>query len=223
MAQGFWDKIASYLNEVEIESAESKFSGKLTIGFRRGRYVLSSPNAVYSHEDLYYNFKNVFAKIDLGFKNVLVLGGGLASVPLILEKTYAQNSSYTLVEIDPVVVGFCQKYALPNLNSPCELICASADDYVRECGQKFDCVIVDIFIDADTPSQFERVEFLEMAKNCLAENGILLYNRLAPTPEKEQADSVYFQQVFQQIFPQASMFKILNNKILSSKFYPFEV
>ncbi len=222
MKPPFWKKICSYLGEISIEQAQSEFSAQLCVGLWKGRYVLSSPNAIYSHEDLYYNFNQLFAKIDLGFKNVLVLGAGMASIPLILEKIYKQNSAYTLIELDPVVVKFCQKYALDNLQSPYQLICASADDFVNVCTQKFDCVIVDIFIDADTPSQFEQIDFLQKAKNCLSSQGILLYNRLATSTQKEQADAEYFEQIFQPTFPQASIFRVATNKILCSKFYHFD-
>ncbi len=221
MRPNFWQKIVSYLGEWVIERVESRFSGKLTLGVWKGRYVLSSANAVYSHEDLYYNFRAVFAQIKLGFENMLVLGAGLGSVPLILEKIHKQKSTYTLVEIDPIIVNLCQKYALPNLLSPCELLQADAAVFVQNCNQKFDCIVIDIFIDAQTPNQFASIEFLQAAKACLTPNGVLLFNQFATNEAQERSNTEYFQAIFQPVFAQASVCKIANNNILCSHFYPF--
>ena len=107
MKKSFWINIASYFTDICLEKQECDFSDNLEVICRKGRFALCTENAVYSYDDLYYNFRGVFNKIDLNslkVKDVLVLGLGLGSVPLLLEKIFKKNYTYTLVEIDPVVV-----------------------------------------------------------------------------------------------------------------------
>ena len=85
----FWKKILSYFFEFHIESAPSEINPHLYVSLNRGRYQLSTANAIYSFEDLYDNFFDAFKKVNLDqypIKNVLVLGLGLGSIPLMLEK-----------------------------------------------------------------------------------------------------------------------------------------
>ena len=56
MKHSFLTKIGSYLIDIPIEEKTSRFSGKLELILRKGRYALCTSNAVYSFDDLYINF-----------------------------------------------------------------------------------------------------------------------------------------------------------------------
>ena len=134
MKQPFRRKILSHFSAFSIEKTESSYSGTLEIIYSRGRYGLCTQNAMYSFEDLYLNFRESFKIIDLkkyNIQKVLMLGAGLCSVPLILEKKQGLKLKYRAVEIDPQIITFAQKYTLQQLNSEIELICANALDYVK--------------------------------------------------------------------------------------------
>ena len=138
----------SYFFEFHIESAPSEINPHLYVSLSRGRYQLSTANAIYSFEDLYDNFFDAFKQIDLDkypIKNVLVLGLGLGSIPLMLEKNFGKKYNYTAVEIDESVIYLSSKYALPQLKSNIQMICADAFAFVMQTEQKFDLICIHFY------------------------------------------------------------------------------
>lgn len=217
----FWVKLASYFWDVELDKTSSEYSGSLEVICRKGRYALCTENAVYSYDDLYLNFRESFAKLDLDKypkKNVLVLGLGLGSVPLLLEKIFKKKYSYTLVEIDSKIVDLAYKYTLHKLESPIEVFCTDALKYVESCTQSFDLVIIDVFIDDEIPSNFESVQFLHNIQRVLAPNALLLYNRLTYNSSLKQKTDDFFEKTFKLIFKNATFLNLEGNKMLLNRF-----
>ena len=112
MKQPLWKRFLSYLFEIHIESTSSEYNPHLYVSLQKGRYQLSTANAVYSFEDLYDNFSDAFKEIDLdrlNIQNVLILGFGLGSIPIILEQNFKKKYHYTGVEIDEEVLYLAKK------------------------------------------------------------------------------------------------------------------
>ena len=123
MKQPTWKRWLSYIREIPIETSESEHNPFLNIVLRNGQYQLCTANAIYSYGDLYDNFSKAFKQIDLDklpIKNVLILGFGLGSIPLMLEKMFHKKYYYTAVEIDPEVLRLANTYVLPELKSGIE-------------------------------------------------------------------------------------------------------
>ena len=83
-----WKKWLSYLMEWHIESAPSPINPHLYVSLKKGRYQLCTANAVYSYDELYNNFSDLFPQLkieQLPGQRILVLGFGLGSIPLIIE------------------------------------------------------------------------------------------------------------------------------------------
>lgn len=215
-------KLGSYFVDIQLEETLSAYSGKLEVICRNGRYALCTENAVYSYEDLYVNFRDSFQQIDLdkyGIKNVLVLGLGLGSIPLLLEKKFKKTYHYTLIEIDQKVVDLAKKYTLDELKSSYSVICIDALEYVRSCTQKFDLVAIDIFIDDQIPSAFESVQFLENVKKVLSPNSLLMYNQLTYNDTLLLKTELFFQHKFKYVFPEAVLLSLTGNRMLLNKDY----
>lgn len=218
-------KLTSYFVDVRLEEEHSTYSGKLEVICRNGRYALCTKNAVYSYDDLYINFRDSFQKIDLdkhGIKNVLVLGLGLGSIPLLLEKKFKKKYNYTLVEIDQKIVNLAKKYTLNELQSSYSIICIDALEYVKACSQQFDLVAIDIFIDDQIPSAFESVLFLEDVKKVLSPNALLMYNQLTYNDTLLSKTELFFQSKFKSVFPEAVFLPLSGNKMLLNRFYPLK-
>ncbi len=211
----FWKYYLSYLFEFHIESAPSEINPHLYVSLRRGRYQLSTANAVYSYADLYTNFKQAFEEIKLDqhqIKEVLVLGFGLGSIPYLLEKTFKKKYHYTAVEIDENVLYLANKYALGEIDSPISLLPTDAAIFVSYCQERFDLICMDVFLDDEIPTYFETEDYLEQLKNLLNPNGILLFNKLALT-EEDITKCEAFLPVFKKIFPQATYMDVQGNWI----------
>jgi len=218
--QPWWKRFLSNFTTFSIEKVDSQYSKTLEIIYSQGRYSLCTENAMYSYEDLYLNFRESFQQIELdkfNIKNVLLLGVGLCSVPIILEKIFQKKYSYCAVDIDPEIIRLAKKYGLPLLSSPIEMCCADAFEFVKKETVRYDLVIVDLFIDDVVPSEFERNEFLVNLKNLLHENGLLMYNRMALSDEALKKTEDFFKHQFQTTFPKANFLTIGGNKMLLSR------
>jgi spermidine synthase len=213
----FWKKLLSHFTDLVLEKKQSNYSDKLEIVLSRGRIALCTKNAMYSFEDLYLNFRTSFSKIDIsGYKveKVLVLGAGLLSVPYILEKKHHKKFICKAVDIDPAVLEAARKYALPKLESDIELICADAIDFVPNEQEKFDLVIVDIFIDDKVPTAFETLDFLNSIKNLMLPEGLLMFNRMAQNEIALKKTEAYYNQLFKVVFKDAEMLVLNGNRML---------
>lgn len=210
----------SYFYEFHIESAPSEINPHLYVSLSRGRYQLSTANAIYSFEDLYDNFFEAFKLVNLDkypIQNVLILGLGLGSIPLMLEKNFGKKYNYTAVEIDESVIYLASKYALPLLYSNIQMICTDAFAYVMQTEQRFDLICMDVFLDDIIPEEFEDHDFLEKLKTLVSDNGILLFNRLANHPKDVERTKVFYHRDFKAVFPQGSYLEVKGNWMLVNK------
>ncbi len=206
----------SYLTEFHIEDAPSDLNPALHVCLVNGRYQLCTENAIYSYADLYDNFSGAFAKINLkdrAIKKVLILGFGMASIPIILEKM-GLDYTYTAVEIDEQVIYLASKYELPYLRSPVQMICADAAQWVEITEEQFDLIAVDIFLDDVIPDRFTQSYFLENTKNLLRPGGLLLYNRLANTEADLEKTKIFFEDTFKKVFPEGRYLTVGGNWML---------
>ncbi len=220
MKQPLWKQLLSYVFEMHIESTSSEFNPQLVVSLVKGRYQLCTANAIYSYEDLYKNFTEAFEAIDLDplkIQNVLILGFGLGSIPLMLEHNFGKKYHYTGIEIDEEVIRLASKYALPQITSGVEMICADAYDFVKLSSQKYDMITVDIFQDDVIPAKFEETSFLENVKNLLTPDGILLYNRLAFNDEDIERSLSFYKEIFKNVFPAASFIEVNDNWMLLNR------
>lgn len=215
-----WKILLSYLFEFHIESAPSELNPHLYVSLRNGRYQLCTANAVYSYGDLYDNFSKAFKKLkleEIGVKNVLLLGLGLGSVPLILEKSFGQDYHYTAVEIDESVIYLANKYGLTELQSSIEVICTDALNYVRQSEQQFDMICMDVFLDDLIPKDFESAAFLKDLKRLLSPNGILLYNRLALIEKDKVNAKLFYEFSFKPVFSESTYLDVGGNWMLLNR------
>jgi len=117
------------------------------------------------------------AKLRPQVKNCLILGlgGGTAAGQII--KNWP-NAKITGVDSDAKMVEMGQKYL--GLK---EVECVIGDglEYCLKAykkGQKYDLILIDIYLGRTFPSQFEKEDFLVWIKGLLESGGIAVFNRL---------------------------------------------
>lgn len=209
-------KIGSYIFDLPVEKKNSNYSGEVVVSIHEGQYKLSTQNAIYSFGKKYTSFDIAFQAIQVQQRNineVLVLGFGLGSVVDLLEK---QNtiSSIIAVDIDEVIIDLAKKYLHTPLKSKVKFICADAIDYVSQETNKFDMLIVDLFIDDETPMPFMQADFLRKLKNLLSEDAVLLFSKIDDL-QKHKIENIQFEQLFQQQFPNGFSIDAKGNKIFT--------
>jgi len=212
-----WKKYLSYLKDVPLDHRHSEKNGDLTLLLVRGRYQLCTANAIYSFDDLYDNFTDAFRRMNLDAipgDQVLILGLGLGSIPLMLEKTFHQKFEFTAVEFDEEIVMLQEQYTAPRMESMVDVIIGDAYIFVKTTAQKFDLICIDIFIDEKIPAPFKTSKFIEDIKNLLTPQGIVLFNHLGITPKDRKETTRYFNEIFKPIFPKGHLLSIKGNYIL---------
>lgn len=218
MKQALYKKWWSYISDVHIESSSSDYNEILDLYLVKGRYQLTTANAIYSYGDKYDNFAKVFKNLDLNkINDVLVLGFGLASIPYILEKIHHKNFSYTGVEIDEEVVYLASKYVLDELKSQIHVMTTDAYTFLCMDESRYDLICMDVFNDDIIPEELETIDYLEMLDEALSKNGILIYNRLYFHKEDKDRTDVFFEEVFKKVFPEASYIDTDGNRMLLNK------
>ncbi len=222
MQQPWWKVWSSYLFEWHIESASSDYNPHLYVSLNKGRYQLCTANAIYSFGDLYDNFSRTFKKVNLDKlpgDEVLILGFGLGSIPIMLEQTFERSYHYTAVEIDEAILDLTNRYALPYIKSPVEMICTDALAFVAQGTKQYAMICMDIFLDDKVPTAFESEAYLEDLRDLLLPDGLLLFNRLAATPKDIQKTKDYFENTFRNVFPQATYLDVHGNWMLLNQKY----
>ncbi|HZH67954.1 MAG TPA: fused MFS/spermidine synthase [Chitinophagales bacterium] len=195
----------SYLFEIPIEKRHSAFSATVKVSLHRGEWKLSTFNAIYSFGKYYSSYKSAFRQIDIQRHtptNTLILGVGLGSVvKLLLDHPTLKN--ITAVDIDPVIIELAKKY-WPDTNSKFETVFHTEDAIEwlenRPFHKKYDLILSDIFIDDKTPKSMLTRNYLNLLKESLNPNGILLYSKINYT-EQQQAANSQFEKTFKKVFP----------------------
>ena len=220
MKQPLWKRLLSYIKDVHLESATSIYNDQLNVLLVKGQYQLVTPEAIYSYGNRYDNFFTAFKQLDLEqeqIDTVLLLGLGLGSIPLMLEKYFYRKYRYTAVEIDEDIINLAGKYVTNHLDSEITTICTDAINYVQIDQKKYDLVAMDVFVSDYIPEEFETEEFLINLKERIAPNGLLLFNRLYFFKKDKIRTEEYFNTTFKKIFPQGRRLNINGNWILLNR------
>jgi spermidine synthase len=214
-----WDKLRSYIQDVHLESISSEVNGDIDLWLVKGQLQLCASTAIYSYGERYMNFIKSFEMLNLDAlpdKNVLSLGFGLGSIPMMLENKFKKIFHYTGVELDEEILLWANDYILGELKSDCELILADAYQFMSINSAKFAMIAMDVFMDAEVPEEFEDMEYLEMLKAALLPGGILLYNRMSHSEGQKEHTAEFFEQVFKSVFPEGVAVQLGGNTMLFS-------
>ncbi len=217
MKQPIWKMIASYFIDFPIETVYSEINEEMHIHLSRGRYQLCTENAIYSFGDLYDNYTKSFRQLDLDrlpSQEILILGFGLGSIPLILEKVFDRRYQFTGIEKDETVIHLANKYTLPEIKSSIEMICTDAASFVRQTTRQYAMICMDVYLDDQVPEQFENIQFLYQLQEILHPKGVLLFNKLY----RQEADKIqtqsFFELTFQHVFSEATYLDVDGNWML---------
>lgn len=180
--------------------------------------MLSTAKAVYSHADLYTNFGKVFDQVkfdQLPGQHCLILGLGLASIPILLEKR-KQDLTYVAIEKDPNVIYLASKYALPLIHSPLHIYEGDALTLVQsQDDQSFDLICMDIFVDDVIPKSFRQASFVRQLARLARSKGLIIINVLKDK-EGEKPINAQFREVLETHFPKGKVIEVGPNTMFVS-------
>lgn len=215
----WWKKWLSYITPVHLETAGSAVNDVLEVYLVRNRLRLTTHDAIYSYDDQYFNYYNTFRRIDLppDGAEVLLLGFGLGSIPIMLEKNFKKNYNYTAVEIDETVLSLFSRYQMDRLDSPLEMNQGDAAHYMRVQDRKYDLICVDVFVGEFVPDHLKEEEFLGYLQDAVTEGGLILWNMLFDTEYQRDEVEQFKNELFREYFPEAFTHTVMGNVILMNR------
>ena len=202
--------IMSYLFPIIIAKREGKVTDYLEVTKSNGKYVLNSANANYSFGGLHEIFDTFLNKINISqFKttNILLLGMGAGDIVTLLKEKHKINTTITAIEKDPIVIELAKTYFNIDRFNNLKIVEADAFEFCKNSNEKFDLVIIDIFVDGDVPSIFATNEFITNLRNMMSEKSCLIYNKMTEKPHHK----VEFNKLLEELkplFPGAEMHKL---------------
>ncbi|MEW5946895.1 MAG: fused MFS/spermidine synthase [bacterium] len=103
---------------------------------------------------------------------VLGVGGGVSSR---LMRSFYPSARITGVEIDPELVRLGRTHM--GLRGEIDrIVFADGRNFLRECGEKYDVVVVDVYRQAYIPPHMITMEFFESAAGCMSPDAVLAMN-----------------------------------------------
>lgn len=155
----------------------SNLNGKLTVAWEGDRKVLNSKNTNYSYGGLQEVLNRGLRQISMNnISSVLVLGMGAGSVVDSLRNEFNYQVPITGIEIDPLVIEIAEKEFKSVGFENVKWVLADAIEYVAEAKDKFDLIVVDVFIDAKVPQGIYDASFWRNIESLVADNKFVLFN-----------------------------------------------
>ena len=169
-------KYLSYLYPM-TRKVTSKYSDTLEITWHNGKKHLNTKNANYSYGSLQAILKFGLEKIELkNMNSILLLGLGGGSVIETLRQDFNYQKQITAIDIDPVIIDIAKTEYQLESNSNTTIICEDALKFIKDNTNKFDLIIIDLFIDIKVPTQFLELKFWEDVVKSKSTNGVILFN-----------------------------------------------
>lgn len=215
-------KLLSYLKPRTIYTKHSKINGDISVVEQFGRRELVVGNYQQSGwlvAKIWRTGLSAIQNYQLPVTNVLILGLGGGSVVEVIDEYYP-DIPITAIEIDPDMVRVGKKYFRLSEHSRLTVKIADAFDFVTSLGntrvrlrekQKFDLVIIDLYVGEHIPEKLRSDSFLKTIKTCLSDEGVILINHLREDKHKPKA--VRFETKLRSVFSQVTSVKPLVNQV----------
>lgn len=206
--------IHSFFSEQVIDSYPSSINPQLEVALINGRYQLNAGNVNYSFGPLHDAFRKYFKK-DPPILNdesaVLLLGLGAGSVVRILKDELGIQCDITGVELDEKVIEIAKQHFELDKIKRLKLAIADAEEFMVSCNDKFDSIIIDIYIDDIVPAKFETRDFINQVARSLKPGGKVVFNKLQKV-NHDNSSARALTHIFESVFDKVKVFKIAVNK-----------
>lgn len=172
---------------------DSRYSGKLELTMINGKKVLDTKNTNYSYGSLQRVMRYSLNQIDMSHTgSVLLLGLGGGSVVKTIREEKSFAGKITAVEIDPVIIEIAGSEFGIVADPTTEIIQANAWNFVMNCRERYDLVIVDVFIDNVVPQKFLSNEFWKSLLMLVQPGGDIVFNTLCnPASDLREIESKF--------------------------------
>lgn len=179
-------KIISYIYPIVLEHEDGEIVPCVEVRVNNGKLTLDGISVNYSFGSLHRIFDKTFEYFNLRdkeIKSALILGFGAGSVAQIITKKYNPDCEIIGVERDGVILKHAEGYFNLDKYKNLTIIKEDAVEYVKTTDQKFDLIVIDLFVENRVPVAAKQKEFLKNVKRLLNEDSIVFFNKITHTEE----------------------------------------
>lgn len=138
---------------------------------------MDTENANYSYGSLQKILEIGLTKVDLkSVENLLLLGLGGGSIIHSLRNTFEYSKNIVAVDIDPAIIKLANEEFGITTSEKLQIIEDDAFQFVKNATEKFQLIIIDLFIDTNVPPIFYEKEFCKNVSTLLQKDGFIIFN-----------------------------------------------
>lgn len=167
-----------------VLKTKTKISGEIIVKEQFGQYTLQVQNLTQSGGIIKGVWQKPLKKINKA-NHVLILGLGGGTVVQLIKERFPE-AKITGIEIDKEIIKIGKKYFGLKESNYLEIINEDAIKWAKQSkGNKFDLILVDLYVGGEFPQKAMSDEFLKKLKKLLSKDGIVLFNWLKNKDEKK--------------------------------------
>jgi spermidine synthase len=177
-----------FLPEI-VEEVNSSINGKIQVVRSGSRYKLIVGGLIQSGgvlREIWEKALKQVASHSFKVSRVLMLGLGGATAASVIVKLWPQ-AEIVGVEIDPVMIRLGKKYFDLGKLDQLTIVQANAFLWVKNHPDKFDLILVDMYLGELIPEQSEQLVFLQDLQSISTTPGKVIFNRLFYNQHQETA------------------------------------
>ncbi|MBK9636787.1 MAG: methyltransferase domain-containing protein [Bacteroidetes bacterium] len=185
-------RILSYIYPFRLKNYKSAINGSLELNLVNGKLILDTDNSNYSYGSLQRILRFGLKKINLDNKinSILLLGLGGGSVIQTIREEFNSNALIEAVDIDSEIIEIALKDFNINRFENVTIVQSDANEYLINCQNSFDLIIVDLFIVDTIPIVFTTPAFIDSLKAHLTVGGKIIYNTMQQTMPTEMLNKI---------------------------------
>jgi len=172
--------VTSFFRQEVLEKVESSINGQIQVVRTAGRYKIMCGGLIQTGgvlRDIWRKGLKRISDNQFPISNVLILGLGGGTVARLVAKQWPQ-AQIVGVELDPAMITLGKKYFDLDRLSQLKIIQADAFEWVKNQKDKFDLILVDMYLGELLPEKSEQEEFLQDLRSLLTKPGKVIFNRL---------------------------------------------
>ena len=195
-------KLLSYLFPQRIAHEQGQVGAHIEVVVNNGKLMLNADQSNYSFGGLHLIFEQLFNQVEVGkypIKKVLLLGLGAGSVVELLIDKHALKCDIIGVELDKVVIDFSKKYFGIEDYNRLKIVQADAFEFAEQCTEKFDLIVIDLFIGDTVPVVFETAAFINNLKKLSNKKCFIAFNKMTDK-QKHKEEFILLSEKFDEVF-----------------------
>lgn len=173
-------KYFSYILPIKLESGIAQDKVPLHVYYDNGKIKLFTNNTNYSGGKLKLTFKKALKDIDVKNEDeVLILGFGLGSVWEVIKKDKGKDPLIIGIDYEPLIFQFIRTY-FPYILSDkkTNVLITDAKEYLLNCKQRFNLIVIDLFCDDIVPEIVFSDEFVDNLSTVSHTDSIIVLNTM---------------------------------------------